>query len=87
MFESVWICSLFNSGSWNELNKSAFLTVKYHNPESLIVQRIPVKEKIKNPNNRLEEIHRMRNGVIIVTLRSNDIVEIVKSGDVILEVF
>ena len=83
------ICTLFNSGRWNELNKSAFLTIKYHNPENLIFQHLPVKEKIKNPykNNRLEEINRMRNGIIIDTLTSVDIVEIVKYGGEVLEVY
>ena len=83
------ICTLFNSGRWNELNRSAFLTVKYHNPENLIFQHLPIKEKIENPykNNRLEEINRLRNGIIIDTLTSVDIVEIVKYGGVILEVF
>ena len=83
------ICTLFNSGRWNEVNRSAFLTVKYHNPENLVFQHLPIKEKIKNPykNNRLEEINRMRNGIIIDTLTSVDIVEIVKCGGVILEVF
>ena len=83
------ICTLFNSGRWNELNRSAFLTIKYHNPENLIFQHLPLKEKIKNPykNNRLEEINRMRNGIIIDTLTSVDIGEIVKCGGVILEVF
>ena len=83
------ICSLFNSGRWNELKRCAFLTVKYHNPENLVFQRFPVKKKIENPykNNRLEEIIRMRNGIIIDTLTSIDIVEIVKRGDVILEIY
>ena len=83
------ICTLFNSGRWNELNRSAFLTVKYHNPENLIFQHLPIKEKIEKPykNNRLEEINRMRNGIILDTLLSVDIVEIVKYGFVILEVF
>ena len=83
------ICTLFNSGNWNELNRSAFLTVKYHNPEKLVFQHLPIKEKIKNPykNNRLEEINRRRNGKIKDTLTSVDILEIVKCGGVILEVF
>ena len=83
------ICTLFNSGRWNEVNRSAFLTVKYHNPENLIFQHLPVKEKINNPykNNRFEEINRMRNGLIIDTLTSVDIVEIVKCGGVILEIY
>ena len=83
------IFTLFNSGRWNELNRSAFLTVKYHNPPNLIFQHLPIKEKIENPykNNRLEEINRMRNGIIIDTLTSIDIVEIVKYGGIILEVY
>ena len=83
------VCYLFNSGKWNQINRSAFLTVKYHNPENLIFQHLPIKEKIKNPykNIRFEEINRMRNGIIIDTLTSVDIVEIVKYGGVILEVF
>ena len=70
------ICYLFNSGKWNKLNRSAFLTIKYHNPENLIFQHLPIKEKINNPykNNRLEEINKMRNGIIIDTLTSVDIV-------------
>ena len=43
------ICTLFNSGRWNELNRSAVLTIKYHNPENLIFQHLPIKEKINNP--------------------------------------
>ena len=83
------ICTLFNSGKWNELNRSAFLTIKYHNPENLIFQHLPIKEKINNPykNKRLEEINRMRNGIIIDTLTSVDIVEIVKYGGEVLEVY
>ena len=83
------ICSLFNTGRWNESNRSAFLTVKYHNSENLIFQHLPVKEKVYNPynNNRLEEINRMRNGIIIATLTSVDIVEIVKYGGIILEIY
>ena len=83
------VCYLFNNRRWDELNRSAFLTVKYHNPENLIFQHLPVKEKIENPykNNRFEEINRMRNGIIIDTLTSVDIVEIVKYGGEILEVY
>ena len=83
------ICSLFNSDRWNELNRSAFLTVKNHNPPNLIFQHLPIKEKFENPykNNRLEEINRMRNGIIIDTLTSVDIVEIVKYGGIILEIY
>ena len=83
------VCSLFNSGRWNELKRCAFLTVNYHNPENLIFQRLPVKEKIEKPykNNRLQEINRMRNGVTIGTLTSVDNIEVLKFGSVLLEVF
>ena len=89
IYMSDAVCSLFNSGRWNELNRSAFLTVKYHNPENLIFQHLPVREMIENPykNNRLEESNRMRNGKITVTLTSVDIVEIAKCGGVIMEVY
>ena len=83
------ICTLFNTGKGNELNRSAFLTVKYHNPHNLIFQHLPIKEKIENPykNNRLGEINKMRNGIIIDTLTSIDIVKIVKCGGIILEIY
>ena len=42
------VCSLFDSGRWNELNRSAFLTVKYHNFENLVLQHLPVKKNVKN---------------------------------------
>ena len=53
------VCSLFNSGKWNELNRSAFLSVKHHNPENSVFQHLPVEKKIRNPykNNRFEEIN------------------------------
>ena len=83
------ICILFNSGIWNELNRCAFLTVKSHKPENLVFQHLPVKEKLKNPykNNRLEEIKGMRSGLILDTLTAVDIVEEVRCGGVILEVY
>ena len=81
--------SLLNSGRWSHLNKSAVLTVKHHNPENLVFQHLPKKKKINNSfgNNRLEEISRMRNYIIVDTLTSVDIVEIVKCGGIVLEVF
>ena len=80
---------LFNSRRWKDSNGYAFLSVKYHNPDKLGFQHLPVKEKINNPyrNIRLEEIIKMRNGITIDTLTSIDIVEIVKCGGIILEVF
>ena len=83
------VCSLFNSERRNELNRSAFLTVKYYKPVNLTFQHLPVREKINNPykSNRLEEINRMRTGIRLDTLTSVEIVEIVKSGGVVLETF
>ena len=73
------VCSLFNSGRWKDLNRSAFQTVKYHYPENLIFQHLPVKKTNSSyKNNRLEEINRMRTGIIIDTLPSVDVVEIVR---------
>ena len=46
---------------------------QYYNPPNLIIQRLPIKEKLKNT-----EVNRMRNGYIIDTLTSVDICEIVK---------
>ena len=70
------------------MNRSPFLAVKYHNPENQTFQHIPLKERVKNPyrNNRLEKINRSRNSIIIDTLNSVDILEIVKCNGVILEV-
>ena len=83
------VCRLFNSRRWKEIKRSAFLTVKNHNPENSIFQNLPIKEKVKNPykNNRLEKINKMRNGRIIDTLTSIDIVEIFDCGGIILEVY
>ena len=59
---SYVFCSLFKSGRWNELYTSAFLTVKDHNPENLVFQQLPLKEKNKNPykNIRIEETKKRR---------------------------
>ena len=46
---------------------SAILTIKYYNPKNLILQHLPVKEKVNKT-----EINRMRNGYIIQTLTSVD---------------
>ena len=82
------VCNLFNSGKRDQINGSAFLTVKYHNPENLIFQKVPKKEKINSlsKKNTLEEIDRSRNGIYIDTLNSADIVDTVKCGEDISEV-
>ena len=83
------VCEIFKSGRWDELNRSAFVTFKYHNPENLIFQHFPIKEKVNNPykNSSLQAVNRSQNGIIIDTLNSVDIVEIVKCRDVVLEVY
>ena len=50
------VCSLFNSGKCNKLNRCGFLNLKHHAPANLVFQHLPVTEKIKNPykNNRLD---------------------------------
>ena len=56
---------------------------------NLLFEHVPIKEKIKNPckKKRLEDINRMRNGLITDTLTSVDTVEIIKYGAFILKFF
>ena len=61
---------------------SAILKVKYCNPKNLIVQHLPVKEKV----NKIE-VNRMRNGHIIPTLTSVDIQEIIKIGGKLIKIY
>ena len=61
---------------------SAILKIKYYNPKNLVVQHLPVKEKVKK-----SEINRMRNGYIVDVLTSADIQEIVKTGGKIIEIY
>ena len=61
---------------------SAILKIKYYNPENLIVQHLPVKEKEKKI-----EINRMRNGYITQVVTSVDIQEIVKIGGKVIEIY
>ena len=60
---------------------SAILKIKYYNPKNLIVQHLPIKERVNKT-----EINRMRNGYIIDTLTSVDIQEIVKIGGKVIEI-
>ena len=61
---------------------SAILKIKYYNPKNLIVQHIPIKERV----NKIE-INRMRNGYIIDTLTSVDNQEIIKIGGKVVEIY
>ena len=69
-----------NTGSFNQ--GSAILKIKYYNPENLIVQHLPVKDKEKQI-----EINRMRNGHIIQNLTSVDILENVKIVGKVIEIY
>ena len=60
---------------------SAILKIKHYNPKNLIVQHLPLKERVIKT-----EINRMRNGYIIDTLTSVDIEEIVKIGSKVIEI-
>ena len=61
---------------------SAILKVKYNNPKNLMVQHLPVKEKVKKT-----EVNRKRNGYIIQYLTPVDMQEIVKVGGKVIEIF
>ena len=68
----------FNNQTFTQ--RSAILKVKYYYPKNLIVQHLPVKEKI----NKME-INRMRNGYITQVLTSVDTQEIVKKGGKVIQ--
>ena len=70
----------FNNQNFNQ--GSAILKIKYYNPKNLIVQHLPIKERV----NKIE-INRMRNGYIVDTLTSVDIQEIVKIGGKVIEIY
>ena len=70
----------FNTGIFNQ--GSAILRIKFYNPNKLIVQHLPVKEKEKNI-----EVDRMRNGYITQVLTSVDIQEIVKIGGKVIQIY
>ena len=61
---------------------SAILKNKYYYPKNLIVQHLPVREKVNK-----KEINRMRNGYITQVLSSVDILEIVKIGGRIIQIY
>ena len=61
---------------------SAMLKIKYYNPKNLIVQHLPVRERV----NKIE-ITRRRNGYITQVLTSVDIQEIVKIGGKVIQIY
>ena len=70
----------FNTGNFNQ--GSAILKIKYYNPKNLVVQHLPIKERVSKT-----EINRMRNGYITDHLTSVDIQEIVKIEGRVIEIF
>ena len=70
----------FNNQTFNQ--GSAILKIKYYNPRNLVVQHLPIKERV----NKIE-INRMRNGYIIDTLTSVDIQEVVKIGGKVIQIY
>ena len=73
----------FNNQTFKEDgDESAILTIKYYNPPDLIFEHLPVKEKVQKI-----EVNRMRNGIIIDTLTSVDIQEIVKIGGRVIQIY
>ena len=61
---------------------SGILKIKYYYPKNLIVQHLPVKEKVNR-----KEINRMRNGYITQILTSVDIQETVKIGGKVIQIY
>ena len=70
----------FNNGKFNQ--GSAFLKIKYYNPKNLIVQHLPIKEKVNK-----FEVNRMRNGYITQIMTSVDIQEIVEIGGKVIQIY
>ena len=70
----------FNTQNFNQ--GSALLKIRYYNPKNLIVQHLPIKERVNKMENNC-----MRNGYIIDTLTSVDIQEIVKIGGKVVEIY
>ena len=68
----------FNEG--NLTQGSAILKIKHYDPKKLVVQHLPVKDRVKKL-----EINRMRNCYFVDTLTSVDIQEIVKIGGKVIE--
>ena len=64
------ILEKFNNQTFTQ--ESAFLKINYFNPKILIVQHVPIRERVKK-----FIINRMRNGYIVDTLTSVDINEVV----------
>ena len=63
-------------------NESAILRRKYYNPPDLIIQHLPVEEKVKKI-----EVNTMRNGYSIDRLTSVDLRENLKLGEKVIRIY
>ena len=70
----------FNNGKINQ--GSAILKIKYYNPKNLIVQHLPIKEKVNK-----FETNCMQNGYITQIMTSVDKQEIVKIGGKVIQFY
>ena len=63
-------------------NNSKLLKISFYNPPNLLVQHLPVKEKVENV-----EVNRMRKSYNIDTLTPVDIQEVVRMGRKVIRIF
>ena len=70
----------FNTQAFTQA--SAILKTKYYIPKKLIIQHLPLKERVKKM-----ESNRMRNAYIVNVLKSVDIQEIVKIGGKVIQIY
>ena len=74
--KDIYVEAFISQSFDRDRNESAILKIKNYNPPNLMLQHLPVKEKVEN----IEE-NMMTNGYIIDTLTSVDIQEIVRLGE------
>ena len=63
-------------------SNSGILKIKYVNPENIIVQHVPVKEKVEK-----QKVNSSRSGFLTNTSTSVDVLEIVRIGNTVIEIF
>ena len=77
---NIELVEIFNTSNFNQGN--AVLKIKFYNPKNLLVQHLPIKERV----NKIK-INPMRNGYIVDHQTSVDIQEIVKIGGKVIEIY
>ena len=73
--KDVYVGAFTNQTFNKNKNESAILKTKNYNPPDIILQRLPLGERVKNT-----EVNRLRSGYIRVALTSVDFQENVKFG-------